>query len=578
MSGAGGPAPVRVADAPPGVGEPLLSVRDLRIDFRSRREAPTAAVRGIGFAIRTNRCVALVGESGSGKTATALAILRLLPAQALVSGAIRFAGRDLAGLDALEMRKLRGSAISMIFQDPSPSLNPVFSIGAQIVEALRIHERMHPRSAAARAVELLADVGLPDPARRFASYPHELSGGQQQRAMIAMAIACRPRLLIADEPTSALDATIQRQILQLLQRLRERYAMSMLFITHDLGVVGEIADEVLVLRAGQVCEQGTVRQIFTAASHPYTRALLACRPSLTSRPHRLATIADSEAGASAPPPPRAARTGGELVLEVEGLSQSYRRRESVFRSSAFPAVSAVSFSLCRGRTLGIVGESGSGKTSLALTLMRLLPAQCGRVILHGRGGAQDLLAAPRSAIGPLRRRMQIVFQNPYASLNPRFTIGQSITEPMAIHGIGAHAAERLALAAALLERVGLAGDAVGRYPHEFSGGQRQRMAIARALTLRPDVLICDEPVSSLDVSVQAQVLNLLLDLQDEFGLSYLFISHDLAVVRHMADEVLVLEAGVAVERASADSIYRAPGTDYTRRLLEAVPRGYVAGE
>jgi peptide/nickel transport system ATP-binding protein len=430
---------------------------------------------------------------------------------------------------------------------------------------------MSPRQARERAEALLAEVGMPEPKRRLDAYAHELSGGQQQRVMIAMALACEPKLLIADEPTTALDVTIQRQILELLAALKARHRMSLLFISHDLGVVGEIADRVVVMRRGQVREQGPVAQIFTAPQDAYTRALLACRPSLSGPPPaRLRVIDDFIAGDAPAPTPRGAKDPqAPVVLEVRALAKSFWLRQGLFGKREFKAVRDVSFALRRGHTLGVVGESGSGKTTLGLTLLRLLEPSGGAVLLDGR----DLRETSTLA---LRRRLQIVFQNPYASLNQRFTIGQTLVEPMAIHGIGAHLAEREQRARELLAKVGLDGSAFAKYPHEFSGGQRQRVAIARCLTLQPEVLVLDEAVSALDVSVQAQVLNLLRDLQDELGLAYVFISHDLGVVRFMSDEVLVMKDGVVVEQADAAQILAAPTQDYTRRLLAAVPRGWRA--
>jgi len=553
----------------------LLSVRDLAIEFQVGREAPRVAVRGISFDVPADRTVALVGESGSGKSVSAMAILRLLPDNARITGSIRFAGQELTALPYAQIRALRGGAMSMVFQEPMSSLNPVFTVGGQIAEVVRVHERIGRRAARARAIELLEEVGLPDPQLRMHSYPHELSGGQQQRVMIAMAIACKPKLLIADEPTTALDVTVQKQVLELLARLRRSHRMSVLFISHDLGVVGEIADEVIVMQAGEVREHGSVAQIFTSATHAYTRALLACRPDLERHPRRLPVVADFLGGNAPPLPdvPRVARADQEVLLEVKALSKSFRLRDGVFNWREIPAVENVSFSLRRGQTLGVAGESGSGKTTVGLTLMRLHQATAGRVIMHGSDGPVDLLSLSEAAMMPYRRRIQIVFQNPYASLNPRFTIGSILTEPMALHAIGADTAARLTMAADLLQRVGLPRDSLSRYPHEFSGGQRQRIAIARCLTLRPDVLICDESVSALDVSVQAQVLNLLLDLQDEFGMAYIFISHDLAVVRYMADQVMVMNQGRTVEMADAESIYRHPQNPYTRKLLASIPRG-----
>ena len=554
---------------------PLLSVRDLAVEFHIAREAPRVAVRGISFDVPANRTVALVGESGSGKSVSAMSILRLLPDNARISGSIRFEGRELTSLPDAQIRDLRGSAMSVVFQEPMSSLNPVFTVGDQIAEVLRVHERIGRRAALARAVELLTEVGLPDPQLRVHSYPHELSGGQQQRVMIAMAIACNPKLLIADEPTTALDVTIQKQVLELLARLRKSHQMSVLFISHDLGVVGEIADEVIVMQEGQLRELGAVEQIFTAPAHPYTRALLACRPDMERHPRRLPVVADFLAGKEPDlhDEARMPRTDEELVLEVTGLRKSFRLKDGLFHWREVPAVEDVSFTLRRGQTLGVAGESGSGKTTVGLTLMRLHQATAGRVIMHGEGGPVDLLALSDAAMMPYRKRIQIVFQNPYASLNPRFTIGHILTEPMALHDIGADSSARLTLAADLLQRVGLPRDALMRYPHEFSGGQRQRIAIARCLTLRPDVLICDESVSALDVSVQAQVLNLLLDLQEEFGMAYIFISHDLAVVRYMADQVMVMSKGRAVEMADAEALYRNPRDPYTRNLLDSIPRG-----
>jgi peptide/nickel transport system ATP-binding protein len=453
------------------------------------------------------------------------------------------------------------------------SLNPVLPVGDQISESLRLHLGLGRRAARARAIELLDEVGIPHPHLRVTSFPHQLSGGQQQRVMIALAIACEPKLLIADEPTTALDVTIQKQILDLLAGLKQRHGMSLLFITHDLALVGEIADEVVVMRHGQVQEHASVRTIFEAPAHPYTRALLACRPTLDRRPHRLPVIEDFMAGRGRAPddePPR--RMGGQPILEVQGLAKRFRvDGAGLFRKEYVDAVQDVSFKLEAGRTLGVVGESGSGKTTVGMMIMRLHEATAGRVLFEGR----DLLELDDREMQPYRRRVQIVFQNPYASLNPRFTIAQILLEPMAVHAIGDDEPQRIELARELLRRVDLPPDALHRYPHEFSGGQRQRIAIARCLTMKPDVLICDESVSALDVSVQAQVLNLLKDLQDEFGLAYLFISHDLSVVRYIADEVLVMNKGRVVEMADSQSIYTAPREAYTRALLGSIPRGYV---
>ncbi len=561
----------------------LLSIQDLQVAFRlGERGAKTVvpAVKGVSFDIPDNTTLALVGESGSGKSVTAMSILNLLPDNAQRTGRILWQGRDLLSASRPELQALRGRDIACVFQDPMSSLNPVFSVGAQLCEPLIKHLGMGRRAALARAEELLAETGLPEPRRRLAAYPHELSGGQQQRVMIAMALACEPKLLIADEPTTALDVTIQRQILELIARMKDKLRMSVLFISHDLGVVGEISDSVVVMRQGTVREQGPVAQIFSAPQDAYTRALLACRPSLTESPARLTVIDDHIAqGAAAATrttsstaPAAAKDPDAPVVLAVKALAKSFFIRQGLFGKREFKAVQGVSFKLRRGHTLGVVGESGSGKTTMGLTLLRLHAPTGGEVIFDG----QNLLTLQADRDRQrMRRRIQIVFQNPYASLNPRFTIGQTLIEPMAIHGIGAHTAEREARARALLAKVGLPPETFFKYPHEFSGGQRQRVAIARCLTLNPEVLVLDEAVSALDVSVQAQVLNLLRDLQDELGLAYVFISHDLAVVRFISDEVLVMKDGAVVEQASAAQILAAPQQDYTRRLLSAVPRGWV---
>jgi peptide/nickel transport system ATP-binding protein len=488
------------------------------------------------------------------------------------------------------------------------SLNPVFTVGEQLAEPLIRHRGLSKAQAWKRAEELLAEVGIPEPARRMASYPHEMSGGQQQRVMIAMALTCEPKLLIADEPTTALDVTIQRQILELVGKLKATRRMSVLFISHDLGVVGEVADHVVVMRHGIIREQGPVAQIFASPQDDYTRALLACRPSLEGNPARLMVIDDHIAQQAAQQAGAAARVAqaqpkdpsAPVVLEVRSLAKSFWIKgtpevralpgpapqggakklgaalrflvKGLFGKREFKAVQNVNFQLRRGHTLGVVGESGSGKTTMGLTLLRLHEPTGGEVIFDGK----NLLKLSDRERQAMRRRIQIVFQNPYASLNPRFTIGQTLIEPMEIHHIGASTAEREQRARELLATVGLDDRAFGKYPHEFSGGQRQRIAIARCLTLNPEVLVLDEAVSALDVSVQAQVLNLLKDLQDEFGLSYVFISHDLAVVRFISDEVLVMKDGVVVEQASAQEILAHPKQEYTQKLLAAIPRGYRA--
>ncbi len=552
----------------------LLSIQDLRVSFRMGRGERADAVRGVSFNIPENTTVALVGESGSGKSVTAMSILNLLPYNAERQGRILWQGRDLLQANLKELQALRGKDIACVFQDPMGSLNPVFSVGQQLIEPLVKHMGMGRRAAMARAEALMHEVGIPEPKRRLSSYPHEMSGGQQQRVMIAMALSCEPKLLIADEPTTALDVTIQRQILELLAKLKTSHRMSVLFISHDLGLVGEIADRVVVMRHGIVREQNAVAGIFASPQDDYTKALLACRPSLDDTAARLMVIDDHIAGRQARQLAQVKDEAAPVVLEVRALAKSFWLRQGLFGKREFKAVQDVNFKLRRGHTLGVVGESGSGKTTMGLTLLRLHEPTGGEVIFDGR----NLLQMGDAERQVLRRRIQIVFQNPYASLNPRFTIGQTLIEPMTIHNIGADITEREQRARALLEKVGLDGRAFGKYPHEFSGGQRQRVAIARCLTLDPEVLVLDEAVSALDVSVQAQVLNLLKDLQDELGLAYVFISHDLAVVRFISDEVLVMKDGVVVEQASAAEILAAPKQEYTRRLLAAIPRGYrVAG-
>ena len=555
---------------------PLLSIQDLKVAFRTGKQDGVVqraqAVKGIRFDIPANATVALVGESGSGKSVTAMSILNLLPDNAEREGAILFQGQDLLKMSLRQLQGVRGKDIACVFQDPMSSLNPVFTIAQQLMEPLVKHLGMSPRQALARAEELLGEVGIPEPKRRLHAYPHEMSGGQQQRVMIAMALSCEPKLLIADEPTTALDVTIQRQVLELMGKLKTSRQMSMLFISHDLGLVGEIADAVVVMRHGEIREQADVATIFRSPQDAYTKALLACRPSLSENPARLMVIDDHIAGRQARQVGKAKDPHAPILLEVKGLKKSFWFKEGLFGKKEFPAVKGVSFQLRKGHTLGVVGESGSGKTTMGLTLLRLHEPSGGEALFEGR----DLLKLSGPDWQAMRRRIQVVFQNPYASLNPRFSIQQTLLEPMQIHAIGKDDGERLARATALLKKVGLDESALAKYPHEFSGGQRQRIAIARCLTLDPEVLVLDEAVSALDVSVQAQVLNLLKDLQDELGLSYIFISHDLAVVRFISDEVLVMQQGDVVEQAHAETLLAHPQQDYTKRLLGAVPRGYQA--
>lgn len=563
----------------------LLSVENLSVSFKGENKQFIETVKGISFQIPANTTVALVGESGSGKSVTSLATMGLLPkgqSRIAENSKIIFEGKDLLSLSSKQMRAMCGKDIAMIFQEPMSSLNPVFTVGDQIAEIMRIHLNMGRKQARQRTLELLTEVGIPSPESKIDAYPSQLSGGQQQRVMIAMAIACEPKLLIADEPTTALDVTIQKQILDLLEALRKRRQMSMLFITHDLALVSEIADEVIVMRHGEIREQGLAKAVLEQPQDAYTKALLLCRPQLSYRPYRLPVISDfmqaqdvpvTEA-VSLPKVDFAERKRGlvggeEIILEVRDLKKSFFSRKGLFGKDEFQAVKGASFQLAKGKTLGLVGESGSGKTTIGLLLMRLQQASGGQALFQGK----DILAMSEKEFAQYQRKIQIIFQNPYASLNPRFTVGQILMEPMQVHKIGANDNERKKMALELLERVSLPVQAFDRYPHEFSGGQRQRIAIARCLTLKPEILICDESVSALDVSVQAQVLNLLQDLQDEFGLSYIFISHDLSVVKYISDQIMVMNHGDIVEIANSDELYQSPQHDYTKRLLSSIPQG-----
>ena len=562
----------------------LLQVENLRVSFKNEEKQYIETVKGISFSVPVNTTVALVGESGSGKSVTSLATMGLLPpesSQIALDSKILFEGKNLLDLPRREMRKKCGKDIAMIFQEPMSSLNPVFTVGSQIAEILQLHLGMSRKQARARALELLIEVGIPSPETKIDAYPGQLSGGQQQRVMIAMAIACKPKLLIADEPTTALDVTIQKQILDLLESLRKKHQMSMLFITHDLALVGEIADQVIVMRHGQIREQGRVKDVLERPQDVYTKALLHCRPQLSKRPMHLPMISDfmQQKGddyiethtidVESLQQRSRGLTGQEaVILDVRDLKKSFYSRKGLFGKEEFQAVKGVSFQLAKGKTLGLVGESGSGKTTIGLLLMRLQAATGGKALFEG----QDILAMSEKEFARYQRKIQIIFQNPYASLNPRFTVGQILMEPMQVHGIGANDAERKQMALDLLERVSLPAQAFYRYPHEFSGGQRQRIAIARCLTLKPEILICDESVSALDVSVQAQVLNLLQDLQDEFGLSYIFISHDLSVVKYISDQIMVMNHGDLVEIANSDDLYQSPQHEYTKRLLSAIPQ------
>jgi microcin C transport system ATP-binding protein len=528
--------------------DPLLSVRDLAVDFRvPGGTEPVHAVRGVSFDIRKGETMALVGESGSGKSVTALSILQLLPypTAAHPKGSIKLGDQELVRAPERVLRRMRGNRVGMVFQEPMTSLNPLHSIERQVAETLILHKGLDPKAARVRVLELLELVGLRDAERRLDARPDELSGGQRQRVMIAMALANEPDLLIADEPTTALDVTIQAQILKLLADLKSRLGMAMLMITHDLGIVRRMADRVAVMRRGEIVEAGPVSQVFSAPKHEYTRMLLAAEPK--GKP---------------------ARTGAtpRTVVEARNVKVHFPIKGGVFRRTVdvVKAVEDVSLAIPAGRTLGVVGESGSGKTTLGFALLRLVKST-GTVVFQGR----DLAGLSSRDLRPLRRDMQIVFQDPFSSLSPRMSVGDIVGEGLGVHGIGADRAERESRIVSALTEVGLDPNDRFRYPHEFSGGQRQRISIARAIALEPKLLILDEPTSALDVSVQAQIVDLLRALQDRHGLAYMFISHDLKVVRAMADEVLVMQDGRIVESGPADRIFETPSTAYTRALIAA---------
>ncbi|MET4699831.1 peptide/nickel transport system ATP-binding protein [Constrictibacter sp. MBR-5] len=569
----------------------LLDVRDLRVDFRVHGGV-IRAVEGVSFRVPHGKTVALVGESGSGKSVTAQAVMGILPHVAKITGgSILFddpatPGQppiDIAALDTdgAPMRRLRGGRISIIFQEPMTSLSPLHTVGNQVSEALRLHRAAGQAEARRITEEMLALVGFPDPSRAFDTYPFELSGGLRQRAMIAMALVCRPALLIADEPTTALDVTIQAQILKLIKDLQAELGMAVLMITHDLGVVANVADEVVVLYHGRVVESGPVQEIFEAPGHPYLKALLKAVPRFHMPPgERLVPIreARSETGHMMAARERKPVAGSRPILDVRGITKEYSIRKGGILTrthSQIRAVDDVSFSIRRGECLGLVGESGCGKTTLSRIIMRALTPDSGQVLYDDGERQIDLIGLGGRDLFDYRRRVQYVFQDPYSALNPRMTVADIIAEPLIIHGIG-DARRRTETVRELLSLVGLDVRHLNRYPHSFSGGQRQRIGIARALALRPDLLLCDEPVSALDVSVQAQILNLLKDLQTTLGLTYLFVSHNLAVVDYMADRIAVMCGGRIVELAPAGALFRNPLHPYTKALLAAVPEPDLA--
>jgi microcin C transport system ATP-binding protein len=534
-----------------GRSAPLLEVERLSVRF-----GPSTVVDDVSFAIAPGEKFALVGESGSGKSITALSVLRLVDA-ALTTGAIRFDGEDLTQKSEREMRGIRGARIGMIFQEPMTALNPLYTVGNQIAEVLELHEALRPNAARARAIELLAHTGIPEPERRIDAYPHQLSGGQRQRAMIAMALACRPRLLICDEPTTALDVTIQAQILALLDELQAEMDMALLFITHDLNLVRRFTHRVGVMERGRLVEMGDTAEVFADPQHPYTRKLLASRPQRVVQP----------VAGDAP-----------VLVQGRGVGVAFSSSAGWFRKRHFEAVRNATLQLRRGETLGIVGESGSGKTTLGMALLALQPIAAGEVRFGTEGGGERIDNAGREALRKMRRRMQVVFQDPFGSLSPRMTVGQIVGEGPALHRPELSTAEREKLVLDMLDEVGLSerhgvAGVLQRYPHEFSGGQRQRIAIARAVVLRPEVLVLDEPTSALDVSVQQQVLALLAELQRRYGMSYVFISHDLALVRAMSHRVMVMKDGDVVEEGEAEALFAAPQAAYTQELLAAAHLG-----
>lgn len=544
----------------------LLSVRNLCIESVGRDMLRHPIVHGVTFDIPRGKVTAIVGESGSGKTLTANAIIGLLKHDELricEGSSIKFDGVELTSCNAENLHAMRGVKMAMIFQEPGSCLNPVLSIGEQLAFPLRQHKGLSRTEALTRAEGLLADVGIDSPRQRMKAFPHELSGGQQQRVMIAMALACEPELLIADEPTSALDVTVQRQILDLLAELQVKYGMTLLLITHDLAVVGEVADRVIVFQNGVVREQGTKAQVLEAPSNQYTQALIASR----SRMLRPSTASEIDLGESHPGKPHSQQPNVPQLLMVKHLSKKYEVRKNLFKSGEFSALKDVSFDLIEGETLGVVGESGSGKTTVAKILARLIDPNNGVILV----GSENILSMNRRQFRPYRRQIQMVFQNPYGSLNPRWTIRQTLLSPMNVHGLGADERGRVEEAGRLLESVGLSGQDLDRYPHQFSGGQRQRIAIARALAVQPSIIICDEVVSALDVTVQVQVMDLLKKLQQDRGITYIFISHDLASIRYMADRVLVMRNGEIVEQGGVKSVFSAPVHPYTSSLLDAQP-------
>lgn len=566
--------------------QPLLRIENLSVDFITDQQT-TNAVKNISLQVNRGEILAIVGESGSGKSVTSLSILQLLPKPPAKysSGKILFHEEGENEMDVLktnskQIREIRGSKIAMIFQEPMSSLNPVISCGRQVMEALLTHKKLSSSKAKAITIEWFEKVNLPEPSKIFYRYPHQLSGGQKQRVMIAMAMCCQPSLLICDEPTTALDVTVQKTILQLIKELQQQQNMGVIFITHDLGVVAELADRVAIMYKGEIVEQGTAKNIFEHSQQPYTRALIACRPALHPKGERLPTVSDflekkSEIKNKNSETAVTLRTSNLVppvsnLIKVQNLVVQFAGKMNLLGKpkTYFTAVDDVSFEIFKGETLGLVGESGCGKTTLGRTLLRLVDPTSGTIVLNGT----DITKFSKEQTKQLRKDVQLIFQDPYSALNPRLTIGDAIAEPMKVGGIEHNIRERKKKVAELLDRVNLSSNMMNRYPHEFSGGQRQRIVIARALALNPGFLVCDESVSALDVSVQAQVLNLLNELKKDLGLTMLFISHNLSVVRYMCDRIMVMNKGNIIESGLADDVYYRPQSHYTKNLIEAIPK------
>lgn len=559
--------------------EQTLKIQGLSISFYSDG-VENKTIHDITFHLNNSEILGIVGESGSGKSVSSLAILGLLPSSIskITSGEIIFENRDLTKLSSKELQQIRGKKIAMIFQEPMSSLNPSMRCGNQVEEILWQHTDLSKKELKIETLSLLARVKLPDPEAAYLAYPHEISGGQKQRVMIAMALACKPQILIADEPTTALDVTVQNDIIQLLKELQAETQMSIIFITHDLALISQIADRVLVMYKGEIVEQNSVKAIFNTPEQPYTKALINSRPSLKTRLQTLPTIndvlndtvSDVVISTEMREQRQQALYNQAPLLEVINVEKEYLSKSGWFTpAKAFKAVDNISFKVYEGETLGLVGESGCGKSTLGNTILQLDKATAGQILFRG----QDICKLNAIQTRALRREIQIIFQDPYSSLNPRLTVGRAIMEPMQVHKLYKTDAECKDKTLELLNRVGLSEDHFNRYPHEFSGGQRQRIGIARTIALQPKLIVCDESVSALDISVQAQVLNLLNELKENFGFTYIFISHDLAVVKYMSDQLLVMNKGKIEEIGDADAIYAAPKKDYTKKLIDAIPKG-----